>query len=413
MQRNSGLPLRTGEIGLPGRLLESLVEYARLRAFFLPGMKENPVPRSAPLPYRVYFAARPLAAWLFTIPFLGYWLRILVGVLKLPRFNMHLRRLDTEMRKLNAVTIGHSGLDAHIVPLNARVAALEDAWRKLNAVIIGRNDPDAPIVPLNARVTALEGAWRQHIPDFLNAVGTVPAFAHELARFQGCVEKTTARLDNVDVGTRAIWERIEFIRREILFEIAHGTKSSSETANTPKVMARIVASNKVEAARKDGTLRLNLGCGHIALPGYVNVDMRELPGVDVVAEASDLPFERDSVTEIFSAHFIEHFPQEAMRRRLLPYWRNLLRPGGTFRAVTPDTAAMLAGAGAGTYSFNDFREVVFGSQDYAGDYHYNLFTPESLRQLLEEAGFTNIEVPVTGRRSGKCFEFEISASRAS
>ena len=46
--------------------------------------------------------------------------------------------------------------------------------------------------------------------------------------------------------------------------------------------------------------------------------MRDLPGVDVVAKAGDLPFEPGSVDEIYSAHLLEHFPQEAMRRRLLP-----------------------------------------------------------------------------------------------
>jgi len=73
---------------------------------------------------------------------------------------------------------------------------------------------------------------------------------------------------------------------------------------------------------------------------------------------------------------------------------------------------MLAGASAGTYDFDDFREVVFGSQDYAGDYHFNLFTPDSMHRMLQEAGFADIEIPVAGRRNGKCFEFEISARRA-
>ena len=139
--------------------------------------------------------------------------------------------------------------------------------------------------------------------------------------------------------------------------------------------------------------------------------MRELPGVDVVAEVGDLPFAAGRVDAIASAHLLEHFPQETLRRRLLPYWFNLLRPGGSFRAVTPDAAAMLAGAGAGTYAFEEFREVVFGAQDYPGDYHYNLLTPDSLRGLLAEAGFQDIEVPVAGRRNGKCFEFEITARR--
>ena len=54
------------------------------------------------------------------------------------------------------------------------------------------------------------------------------------------------------------------------------------------------------------------------MEGYVNVDMRELPGIDVVATVDDLPFEPGTLDEIFSSHTLEHFPQEVLRRQLLP-----------------------------------------------------------------------------------------------
>jgi predicted SAM-dependent methyltransferase len=192
----------------------------------------------------------------------------------------------------------------------------------------------------------------------------------------------------------------------MLFEMKYANSTNPET-----VTRRVVAEEKVEAAKLSG-LRLNLGCGHIPMSGYVNVDSRELPHVDIIAEAGDLPVQRGTVKEIFSAHLLEHFPQEELRRRLLPYWHNVLAPGGTFHAVVPDGEAMLSGIAAGTYAFVDFREVLFGGQDYAGDFHFNLFTPESLSSLLADAGFCNIRVLEKGRRNGKCFEFEISAAKA-
>jgi predicted SAM-dependent methyltransferase len=225
-------------------------------------------------------------------------------------------------------------------------------------------------------------------------------------------KQISIRLDDIEASSQAVCERIEFARREILFEMAHGNKSSLQEGTTSKAPARILAPEKLAAARSAGALRINLGCGHIPLRDYVNVDMRDLPGVDIVAEVDDLPFEAASIDEVSSAHLLEHFPQEMLRRRLLPYWHGLLRPGGIFRAITPDGAAMLAGVGSGTYAFEEFREVVFGAQDYVGDYHYNMFTPDSLGRLLEEAGFRRVTVPITGRRNGKCFEFEISAERA-
>lgn len=321
----------------------------------------------------------------------------------------------------------------------------------------------------------MDVAWRQHVPAFLNAVGTVSAFGHELVAVEtamasdlaavkvavsgdidalkaaiamdnvarsaaisrdidtiteqvGAVQRSvleqavpvTIRLDNGDASIRALWERIEFVRREILFEMAHGGGQASVRRTPPDegsakepapTSGRVLSNDKVSAARAAGQLRLNLGCGHIALPEYVNVDVRDLPGVDIVSDVAAIPLEPGCVDEIFSAHLLEHFPQEALRRRLLPHWFSLLRPGGTLRAVTPDAQAMLAAAGRGDYPFEDFREVVFGAQDYVGDYHYNLFTPDSLRGLLEEAGFTDVVVLEAGRRNGKCFEFDISAKR--
>jgi predicted SAM-dependent methyltransferase len=154
---------------------------------------------------------------------------------------------------------------------------------------------------------------------------------------------------------------------------------------------------------------LNLGCGHVPLDGFVNVDMRGLPGVDIIAPVDDIPVGPGTVSEIFSSHLLEHFPQEALRRNLLPYWSSLLAPGGLFRAVVPDGEAMLAKAAEGSYPFHDFREVLFGSQDYTGDFHYNMFTPDSLAELLTEAGFKDIAVTARGRQNGRCYEFEIAA----
>ena len=71
---------------------------------------------------------------------------------------------------------------------------------------------------------------------------------------------------------------------------------------------------------------------------------------------------------------------------------------------------MLSGIAAGTYSFADFREVLFGGQDYEGDFHFNMFTVDSLRPSCGGGrGFREVKVPVCGRRNGKCFEFELIA----
>ncbi|HXQ19025.1 MAG TPA: hypothetical protein VN781_05300 [Acidimicrobiales bacterium] len=201
-------------------------------------------------------------------------------------------------------------------------------------------------------------------------------------------------------------QRIEFVRRELLFELRY-RHPSAEAA--PAAQKRVVHPEKL-AAMGD-RVRVNLGAGHLAKPEYLNVDSRELDGIDVVADVSDLPFEGGSLYEVYSAHVLEHFALEELRKVLLPYWVSLLAPGGSFVAVVPDMEAMIAECAAGRMPFEDFREVAYGAQEYEGDFHFNGFSPESLTGLLVEAGLTAVRVREAGRRNGLCYELEIEGTR--
>ena len=76
--------------------------------------------------------------------------------------------------------------------------------------------------------------------------------------------------------------RVETIRAEMLHELRYGRDHGSSTIESIIVRPEALAGDDV---------RLNLGCGHLPLDGYVNVDMRQLPGVDIVAPVDDLPVE--------------------------------------------------------------------------------------------------------------------------
>lgn len=198
-------------------------------------------------------------------------------------------------------------------------------------------------------------------------------------------------------------ERIEFVRSELLFEVRYGANSGGGTIQ-PHAHAP-------DFQMPQGDIRLNLGSGHIPLEGYVNVDSRELPGVDLVGDAANLPFDTDSVTEIFSSHFLEHFPEEQLTRVLLPEFRRMLKPGGHFRAVVPDVEAMMRAYVANAYDYDDMKQVIYGGQDYDGDFHFNMFTESSMAQILNHAGFTEVTAVAVGRRNGKSLELEISARK--
>jgi hypothetical protein len=201
-----------------------------------------------------------------------------------------------------------------------------------------------------------------------------------------------------------LMQRVETVRFEMLNELRYGKPVDGRPSIEPRILNPVA----LEAA----PLRVNIGAGHVPMDGYVNVDMRELPGIDVVATVDELPFEAETLDEIYSSHTLEHFPHEVLRRQLLPYWIKLLRPGGSLTTVAPDLEAMSGDYARGDTSFDDFREVLYGAQEYEGDTHFTGFTPESFSALLLEAGLTDPVTVACDRQNGKCKEFEITARKA-
>jgi predicted SAM-dependent methyltransferase len=59
-------------------------------------------------------------------------------------------------------------------------------------------------------------------------------------------------------------------------------------------------------------LKLDLGCGKNKVAGYTGIDINPNSNADIVASVLELPFDDNSVDEIYSSHLVEHFdPREA------------------------------------------------------------------------------------------------------
>jgi len=52
-------------------------------------------------------------------------------------------------------------------------------------------------------------------------------------------------------------------------------------------------------------IKLEIGCGDAPRPGYMHVDIRNLPWVDIVAPAWELPLATGTVAAIYSRHVLE------------------------------------------------------------------------------------------------------------
>lgn len=79
--------------------------------------------------------------------------------------------------------------------------------------------------------------------------------------------------------------------------------------------------------------RLNLGCGHDVRPGYVNLDVVEFPGVDVVHDLNvlPLPFDDSEFDEILCSNVLEHVDYVPLLGEL----HRILRPRGRIRIGVP------------------------------------------------------------------------------
>src|SRR6266545_1385624 len=81
-------------------------------------------------------------------------------------------------------------------------------------------------------------------------------------------------------------------------------------------------------------LRLHLGCGQSPIPGWLNIDVQHLPGVDRVLDVRrGLPFE--NVAAIYGEHFLEHLELEEGLACLVEC-RRALAPEGILRVSTPN-----------------------------------------------------------------------------
>ena len=300
--------------------------------------------------------------------------------------------------------------------LMAEVRALR-RWSESLAAPPGERPLD-PIVQelatLRQRVAHLQALFSSEIVDAgrhrMERLGEIDSALRDIgSRIDGLASQDMALLREFREGFMSHADWITVLQRKYQGVSLEAREISQPPADWPE--PRIVDPEAYARRLKDmgAAVRANLGCGEKLLPDYLNVDLRALPGVDVVADVHRLPFEAGSLDEIASSHLVEHFREHHARTRLLPYWKSLLRPDGRLRIVCPNWAVMLKRVRDGQMTLQEFKLVTFGWQDYEGDDHFAMFTPETLRDLLVDVGFRHVDVLVTGRMNGMCPEMEIVA----
>ena len=137
-------------------------------------------------------------------------------------------------------------------------------------------------------------------------------------------------------------------------------------------------------------MKLHLGCGEKHIDGFVNIDIRQLKGVDITDDISTLSeFEVNSVDLIYASHVLEHFGRN-IYLSILTRWHELLKKDGVLRLAVPDFEAMHK-----HYSkFKNLRIItglLWGGQTYAQNYHTIGWDFNTLKADLKTVGFRKVK----------------------
>lgn len=145
-------------------------------------------------------------------------------------------------------------------------------------------------------------------------------------------------------------------------------------------------------------LCINIGCGSLPLPGWVNLDAARGDKIDIVWDLrGGLPFPAESCAAIFGEHVIEHIPK-AGAELLLRECHRVLQPRGVVRLSTPDAGKFLRAYVNDREFLSDprFPDSADTSMDRVNmmmrEYgqHLWVYDAESLILLLRKAGFSSV-----------------------
>ena len=151
--------------------------------------------------------------------------------------------------------------------------------------------------------------------------------------------------------------------------------------------------------------KLHLGCGDLILPGWLNSDAypRRLD-VAYCNATQRFPFPDNSFAYVFTEHMIEHLSQRAGENLMRESLR-VLRPGGRVRIATPDLHKIIALKRSGLtdtereyldWQTAQIPNAIEGSPCFTINKfvrawgHAFIYDFDTLRQLLERNGFTNV-----------------------
>jgi hypothetical protein len=135
---------------------------------------------------------------------------------------------------------------------------------------------------------------------------------------------------------------------------------------------------------------LNIGGGGIKMTNTLSLDMRELEGVDIIADARKIPRPDDFFEGALASHVIEHFVK-AEHTSLVLEWRRVIQPGGKIYIACPDIEVCCR------YFIENYKgkrdywyQCLYGLPQGPSMQHLSGLTKPYLQDLMDQCGFHDL-----------------------
>jgi predicted SAM-dependent methyltransferase len=137
-------------------------------------------------------------------------------------------------------------------------------------------------------------------------------------------------------------------------------------------------------------MKLHLGCANKHIANYINIDARNLEGVDIIDDVATLESQTpNTIDVIYASHVLEHFGRHKYIN-ILRRWYELLKKDGILRLSVPDFEKVVE-----HYNTNRnlpiLRGFLYGGQTYDHNFHYCAWDYVTLADDLKSVGFCHIE----------------------
>lgn len=138
--------------------------------------------------------------------------------------------------------------------------------------------------------------------------------------------------------------------------------------------------------------KLHIG-GEVIKEGWELLNIKEIEGADHQCNAADLSrFTKQSFDEVYASHILEHFDYASVMLKVLREWRRVLKWGGKLYISVPDMdilcKSFLESGIKGQFAI---MRIMFGGHCDSYDYHLGGLNFNLLKNLLIEAGFSDIK----------------------